>query len=414
MKLITQIQHAWNAFKDTGMTNYDYGYSSRRPPSITIASYSSTSFLGSIYNRIAIDVSMVKISHVKVNLKNEDVETIDSGLNYCLGVEANIDQTGISFMHDLVYSMFDEGVVAVVPTDTTMSPKTTGSYDINTLRVGRIVQWFPKHVRINLYNEETGQNEDITMPKTMVAIIENPLYAVMNSENSTLKRLVTKITQLDQADAINSAGKMDLIIHIPYGIKTDAQRTMANDRIKAIEDQLSMGKHGITYMDATEKITQLNRSIPSELPETIDRLTKQLYNQLGLTQTIFDGTATEEQLRIYYSRTIDPIIENILAELYRKFLTKTSRTQGHELQYYRDMFKFVTVEMLTSLGDTVRRNSIMTSNEVRKIFKVRPHSDPRADDLYNPNIADKNQNPQQTQETKPGSLTPPDEEKPSK
>ena len=334
---------------------------------------------------------MAKIRHVTVDPDTEDVKPQKSGLNYCLGVEANVDQTGIQFMHDLVYSMFDEGVVAVVPVETTSSPSISNSYDIKTMRVGRIVQWYPRHVTVRLYNDATGQNEDIFLEKKMVAIIENPLYAVMNSDNSTLKRLVSKINQLDRIDDLAASGRLDLILSVPYGVRTDKQRDMVTSRINTLKDQLSQGYHGIAYLDATEKVTQLNRPIESQLAGRVDELKKEFYNQLGLTQTIFDGTATEEELRIYYSRTIDPIIEHIIAELSRKFITKTARAQGHEIQYYRDMFKFVTIEMLSTLTDTVRRNYVMSSNEVRKILGLRPSDDPRADELFNPNIADKNQ-----------------------
>lgn len=412
MGLKDRIQHAWNAFTDNQLSSLDYGYSYSRPVFKSINTLSSSQFTASIYNRIAIDVSMARLRHVKVEPTTEDVVVIDSGLNYCLSVEANIDQTGIQFIHDLVYSMFDEGVVAVVPVDTTSSPRISGGYDIKSIRVGKIVQWFPKHVRINLYNENSGQNEDITLPKQSVAIIENPLYAVMNHENSTIKRLMRKMTQLDDFDAQATSGRMDIIIQVPYGIKTNAQRIMAENRIKDVERQLAQGRHGIVYVDATEKVTPLSRPIESQLPATIETLKREVYNQLGMTQNIFDGTATEEQLRLYYSRTIDPIIETIVAELYRKFLTKTARTQGQQIQYYRDMFKFVTIEMISSLGDTVRRNSILTSNEVRKILGMKASNDPRADELFNPNIADKNQNlmpsPDQQTIADSGSLTPPD------
>lgn len=407
MGVIDRIQHAWNAFTDYDKEALGRTYGSVYsyvPPSKVSQSISSSKFMASIYNRIAIDVSMARIRHVKVDPETEDVTVLNSGLNYCLNVEANIDQTGIQFMQDLVYSMFDEGVVAVVPVDTTISPKTSDGYDIKSMRVGKIVEWYPEQVRVRLYNERTGQNEDITLHKKMVGIIENPLYAVMNAENSTLKRLLTKMAQLDAQDASTSGGRLDMIVHVPYSIKTDLQRKMAEKRIEEIEKQLTLGRHGITYMDSTEKVTQVNRPIENQLPESIDKLTKQLYNQLGWTQNIFDGTATEEQLRLYYSRTVDPIIENIVAEFYRKFLTKTGRTQGQEIQYFRDMFKFVTIETIASLGDAVRRNSIMTSNEVRKVIGIKPSSDPRADELFNPNIADKNQNIPPTSE---GSLTPP-------
>ena len=409
MGLKDKIQHAWNAF--TTPQNYiSFGPSSWNPQYTKSTVYGSESFVSAIYNRIAIDVSMARIRHVKVDPKTEDVTVMKTGLNECLTVEANIDQTGVQFMHDLVYSMFDEGVVAVVPVDTTISPNISERYEINSLRVGKVVQWYPKHVRVNLYNESTGQNEDVTLAKSTVAIIENPLYAVMNAPNSTLKRLITKINQLDQIDAESVSGRINMIIHVPYSIKTKLQKDMAAERIKEIESNLASGKHGITYMDSTEKVTPLNRSIENTLPDTIDRLMKQFYNQLGLTQAIFDGTANEEQLRVYYSRTIDPIVEHIVAEFNRKFLTKTARTQGQEIEYYRDMFKFVTVEMLSGLGDTVRRNSILTSNEFRKIIGIKPSSDPRADELFNPNIADKNQNIQPSPQQSPGSLTSPEKE----
>lgn len=385
------IKHAWNTFTGNPESSIDLGSSSWTPTYKKVRSYSSTQFVASIYNRIAIDVSMANIRHVKIDEETEDAKVIKSGLSYCLNVEANLDQSNIAFMHDLVYSMFDEGVVAVVPVDTTISPKVSEGYEINTMRVGRITQWYPEHVRINLYNQKTGQNEDITMMKKHVAIIENPLYAVMNSDNSILKRLLTKIAQLDALDDVHASGKLDLIIQLPYGIRSKAQRIMAEKRVKDIELQLASGRHGIIYADSTEKITQLSRPSENQISASIAELTGQFYNQLGLTETIFNGTATEEELRIYYSRTIDPIMEHILAELSRKFLTKTARTQGHQLEYFRDMFKFVTIEMIASLGDTVRRNSILTSNEVRKILRFKSSDDPRADELFNPNIADKNQ-----------------------
>ena len=391
MEIKNRIRHAWDAFKNNGFTTLDYGPSQWGPTFKTVVSYNSSGFVSSIYNRIALDVSMAKIRHVTVDPDTEDVKPQKSGLNYCLGVEANVDQTGIQFMHDLVYSMFDEGVVAVVPVETTSSPSISNSYDIKTMRVGRIVQWYPRHVTVRLYNDTTGQNEDIILEKKMVAIIENPLYAVMNSDNSTLKRLVSKINQLDRIDDLAASGRLDLILSVPYGVRTEKQKEMVISRINALEAQLSQGKHGIAYLDATEKVTQLNRPIESQLSSRVEELKKEFYNQLGLTQTIFDGTATEEELRIYYSRTIDPIIEHIIAELSRKFITKTARAQGHEIQYYRDMFKFVTIEMLSTLTDTVRRNYVMSSNEVRKILGLRPSDDPRADELFNPNIADKNQ-----------------------
>lgn len=337
------------------------------------------------------DVSTTQFKHVKVNPVNDDQETIKSKLNDCLTVEANIDQTHIQFMQDLVYSMFDEGVVAVVPVETTISPSVSGSFDISSLRVARVVNWFPKHVEVELYNENTGLNERLFLEKSYVAIIENPLYAIVNDENSTLKRLVRKLTQLDDIDALAASTRLDLLISVPYGVKTDKQKDMAERRIKDIEEQLEAGRNGIAYIDGTEKAMQLNRPVNSQLPETIANLTQEFYNQLGLTRSIFDGTAKEEEMRTYYSRTIDPIIDNVVAEFDRKFLTKTARTQGHQIAYYRDMFKMLPVDVISTLGDTLRRNYIASSNEIRKIIGFKPSNDPRADELFNPNIADDKQ-----------------------
>lgn len=391
MNIKDRIKHAWNAFTDTSYMRIEYGHSSSRPTHKAVRHFNVSSFVSSIYNRIAIDVSMTDFKHVKINPKNEDIEDMKTGLNNCLTTEANIDQTHIQFFQDLVYSMFDEGVVAAVPVETSISPNKTGGYDIHSIRVGKIVKWFPRHVEVRLYNDQTGQNEDIILPKAQVAIIENPLYAVVNDENSTLKRLIRKLNELDDIDSLAASGRLDILISVPYAIKTEHQRQMAESRIKDIEAQLAAGRNGIAYIDGTEKITQLNRPANSQLPETIEKLTLQFYNQLGLTENIFNGTASEGELRTYYTRTIDPIVENIVAEFKRKFLTKTARTQGQTITFYRDMFKMVPVETVASLGDAFRRNSIATSNELRKIIGLRPSNDPRADELYNPNIADKNQ-----------------------
>ena len=394
MKVIDRIKHAWNAFTNTNhLVPFDFGPSTSRPIFKSHANFSTSSHVSSIFNRVAIDVSMTKFKHVKINPENDDMADMDTGLNHCLRTEANMDQTHIQFFQDLVYSMFDEGVVAVVPVDTTLSPKTTDGYDINSLRVGRIVNWFPKHVLVDLYNENTGKNEQVTLEKKFVAIVENPLYAVINDDNSTLKRLIIKMNQLDDVDQTSASGRLDLLISIPYGIKTEAQKKMADERIRGIEQQLASGRNGIAYIDSTEKVTQLNRPANDQLIESIAELRQEFYNQLGLTQTIFDGTATESELRTYYTRTIDPIVENITSEMNRKFLTKTGRTQGQAIVYYRDMFKMVPVETIAGLGDTFRRNAIMTSNELRHVIGLRPSDDPRADELFNPNIADKNQDP---------------------
>lgn len=392
MRMTDRLKHAWNAFTTNDqLLTYDKGYSSSRPTHRNRTSYfNAASYVASIYNRIAMDVSMTGFKHVKINRENEDVTDMLTGLNNCLTVEANIDQTHLQFIQDLVYSMFDEGVVAVVPVETTINPKVSGSYDINSLRVGKIVNWFPKHVTVKLYNENTGQHEDITVEKKHTAILENPLYAVINDDNSTLKRLIQKLNQLDNEE---DPGRLDLLISLPYSIKTEMQRQMAEKRIKDLETQLSIGKNGIAYVDGTEKAMQLNRPINSQLPETVSKLQQQFYNQLGLTENIFNGTANEMELRTYYSRTIDPIVSHITAEFTRKFITKTARTQGQAIAAYRDMFKTVTVEAVANLGDTFRRNSIASANEIRKFIGLKPSNDPRADELFNPNIADSNQNP---------------------
>lgn len=403
MRITERIKHAWNAFTNTNhLVPFDFGPSTSRPIYKSHANYSTSSHVASIFNRIAIDVSMTNFKHVKINKENDDMVDMPTALNDCLQTEANIDQTHIQFLQDLTYSMFDEGVVAVVPVDTTLSPEKTGGYDINSLRVGRIVNWFPKHVLVDLYNENTGKNEQITLEKKFVAIVENPLYSVINDENSTLKRLIIKMNQLDDVDQTSASGRLDLIISIPYGVKTEAQKEMAQSRIANIEQQLASGRNGIAYIDQTEKVTQLNRPANDQLLESIAELRQEFYNQLGLTQTIFDGTATESELRAYYTRTIDPIVEGITSEMNRKFITKTGRTQGQKIVYYRDMFKMVPVETLTGLGDTVRRNAIMTSNEMRNVIGLRPSDDPRADELFNPNIADKNQDPSMQGQQGPG------------
>lgn len=396
MKIIDRLTHAWNAFNDADLNKRMYvgGQSSSRPTHKYTTYYRISSYVSSIYNRIAMDVAMTSFKHVRINPENEDITDLkDTGLYNCLTSEANIDQTHIQFIHDLVYSMFDEGVVAVVPVDTSISPEESGGYNIHTMRVGKIVTWFPKHVEVNLYNENTGQNENIIIEKKNVAIVENPLYAVMNDENSTLKRLIKKLNQLDDVDALAASGRLDLLINVPYGIKTEVQKAMAEERIANIERQLASGRNGIAYIDATEKITQINRPSNSQLPETIDKLENRFYNQLGLTQTIFNGTANETELRMYYTRTIDPIVEAIIAEFKRKFLTKTARTQGQTIVAYRDMFKTITVESIGQLSDSFRRNYVASANEIRRMVGLKPSNDPRADELFNPNIADNNQVP---------------------
>lgn len=407
MKLKDRIQHAWNAFNGDRFASesIQYGNSSSGPSYKGGRKYSTSSFASAIFNRIALDASLVTMHHVKIDEETEDREIVKSGLHYCLTTEANIDQSSIQFMQDLVYSMFDEGVIAVVPVDTTVSPDKTGGYDILTMRVGKITQWYPKHVRVRLYNERLGEHEEVVLSKSSTAIIENPLYAVVNGPNATLSRLLRKMALLDEGDEALASGKLDLFIQLPYAVKSELQRRQAEERITNLEAQLAKTKRGIAYTDATEKITQLNRPISPTLLDDVQTLSAQFYNQLGLTENIFNGTASEAEMRTYYTRTIDPILDNIIAEFNRKFLTKTARTQGHTLEAYRDLFKLVPVDQLATIADLLRRNSIFTGNEVRgNLFKLKRSNDPRADELYNPNIADSRQNTAGT-----GSLTSPDE-----
>lgn len=393
MKVRERIQHAWNAFtgRDTDPSKVSIFSGSTRPQYRGLATHSTSSFAGAVFNRIAIDVATTTFNHVKIDAETEDRKTMDSGLNYCLTTEANLDQSASAFIQDLVYSMFDEGVVAVVPVDTTLSPNVTGGYDVNTLRVGKIVKWYPEHVKVKLYNEKKGTDQEVYLPKKATAIIENPLYPVTNGENSVLQRLIRKIAQLDDFDQRASSGQLDLIIQLPYSMKTETQKTNAKERIKDIEDQLNSNRHGVAYIDGTEKVVQLNRPANDQLPSTIESLTQMFYDQLGLTANIVSGTASEAEVRTYYSRTIDPIIEFILEEFNRKFLTKTARTQGHTIEAYRDMFKFVSINALADMSDKFRRNSILTANEIRRIMKLKTHNDPRANELYNPNMPDDKQ-----------------------
>lgn len=397
MKLNERLKHAWNAFtveKETlglGGSSYYGGRSSGNAGHKLARRISANDFAAAIYNRIAMDVAMSRIHHVKIDAKTDDRTPMNSTLHDIFNVEANIDQTGIQFMQDLVYSMFDEGVVAVVPVDTNISPNITGGYDILSLRVGRITQWFPTHVRVNVYNEKTGMPQEVTLPKSMVAIIENPLFAVINGPNATLARLLRKMGQLDEMDELTASGKLDLIVQTPSQVKTELQQRNAVERIESLEQQLSKTRHGIAYLDGTEKITQLNRTISDSLPEDIKALTQQFYNQLGLTENVFNGTASEAEMRGYYNRTIDPIIDGIIAELVRKFLTKTARTQGQTLESYRDPFTLVPIEQIAEIGDAMKRNEILTTNEIRSIIGYKRSDAPQADALYNPNMPEDKQ-----------------------
>jgi hypothetical protein len=339
-----------------------------------------------MYNRIAIDVAAVSIQHVRVDQNGSYMETIESSLNTVLNLDANLDQTGRAFLQDVVMSMFDEGCVAIVPTDTSIDPSKSDSYIIETVRVGKIIEWFPEHVRVRLYNEKKGVKEDILVLKKTTAIVENPLYAVMNEPNSTLQRLIRKLNLLDSIDEQSGSGKLDLIIQLPYVIKSEARRQQAENRRKDIEEQLSGSKYGIAYTDGTEHITQLNRPAENNLMAQIQYLTSMLYSQLGLTTSVFDGTAEEKEMLNYYNRTIEPILEAIVTEMKRKFLTKTARTQRQSIMWFRNPLKLAPVIELANIFDKFSRNEILTSNELRAIIGYKPSTDSRADELRNKNL----------------------------
>lgn len=390
MKFTDRIKHSWNAFLNRDPTyNYrdlggpSYGY---RPDRMRFTRGNERSIVTSVYNRIALDAASIDIMHVQLDKDNRFESIRESALNECLTRNANIDQTGRAFIQDVVMSMLDEGCVAIVPVDTTFNPDVTNSYDINTMRTAKIIEWYPAHVKVNLYNDRTGRKEDLILPKKTVAIIENPLYAVINEPNSTMQRLIRKLNLLDVIDEQSGSGKLDLIIQLPYVIKTDARRQQAEQRRKDIEMQLSGSKYGIAYTDGTERITQLNRSVDNNLMKQIEYLTSMLYSQLGITQSILDGTADEKVMRNYYDRTVEPIASAIVDEIKRKFLSKTARAQGKTMMFFRDPFKLVPVSEIASIADTVTRNEIMTSNEVRQIIGMKPSSDPDADKLRNKNL----------------------------
>lgn len=390
-KFTSRLKHAWNAFmsRDPTVGSYPYGSgyaSAYRPDRTRFTRGNEKTIVTSIYNRIAMDVAAISIEHVRLDQNGRFTEHLDTGLNNCLSLEANIDQTGRAFIQDIVMSMFDEGCVAIVPVDTTINPKVSASYDIKSMRVGKILEWFPKHIRVRVYNENNGQKEDLILPKSMVAIIENPLYATMNEPNSMLQRLKHKLALLDSVDEQTSSGKLDLIIQLPYVIKTDARRKQAEKRREEIEAQLAGTKYGIAYTDGTEKITQLNRSVENNLLKQIEYLTDIVYAQLGLTKSVFDGTADEKTMLNYYNRTIEPILSAITDEMKRKFITKTARTQGQSILFFRDAFRLTPTEDLAELADKFTRNEIVTSNEFRQILGFKPSDDPRADELRNKNL----------------------------
>lgn len=384
------LKHKWNAFLDRNPYSYradvgpGYTYRLDRP---RMSRGNERSIITSVFNRVALDVAAINIKHVRLDENRRYTETIDSSLNYCFDIEANIDQTGRAFFQDVVVSMMDEGVVAIVPVDTDINPAITDSWKIETLRTGKILEWYPKHVKVRLYNDYEGRKEDVLLPKSMVAIIENPLYAVINEPNSTLQRLIRKLNLLDVVDEQSSSGKLDLIIQLPYVIKTEARRQQAENRRKDIEQQLSGSKYGIAYTDGTERITQLNRSVENNLMKQVEYLTSMLYSQLGITQSILDGSADEKTMLNYYNRTIEPIVAAIVDEMKRKFLTKTARSQKQSIMFFRDPFKLVPVNELAEIADKFTRNEIMTSNEIRQIIGMRPSSDPNADELRNKNLS---------------------------
>jgi hypothetical protein len=332
------------------------------------------------------DAAAIEIKHVKLDSDDRYDSTVDSGLNNCLSLEANIDQTGRAFLQDVYMSMMDEGCVAIVPVDTSMNPKVTGSYDIETMRTGKITEWHPTKVRVRLYNERTGKKDEVLLPKSMVAIVENPLYAVINERNSTMQRLIRKLNLLDAIDEQSSSGKMDLIIQLPYVIKSEARRQQAENRRKDIETQLTGSKYGIAYTDGTERITQLNRPVENNLMKQIEYLTSMLYSQLGITQSILDGTADDKTMLNYYNRTIEPVVAAVVDEMKRKFLTKTARTQKQSIKFFRDPFKLVPVNDIAEIADKFTRNEIATSNELRQIIGWKPSKDPKADMLINSNL----------------------------
>lgn len=397
----SRIKNAWNAFRNKEIPNYrartDNGYYTR-PDRVRLTGGRERSILTAVLNRIAMDVASIDVVHCKIDENGRFMGKVDSRLNDCLSTETNLDQTPRAFMQDAVMSMFDEGSVALVPVDTTVNPDESGSFDVLTMRTGKIIEWYPHDVRVRVYNENKGRKEEIIINKNNVCLVENPLYAIMNEPNSTLQRLIRKLTLLDAVDEITSSGKLDLIIQLPYVIKSEARRKQADERMAEIERQLNGTKYGIAYADGTEKIIQLNRPVENQLMKQVEYLTSMLYSQLGITQAIMDGTADEKAMLNYYNRTVEPILSAITDEMKRKFLTKTARTQGQSIEYFRDPFKLVPVEQIAEIADKFTRNEIMTANEIRSIVGYKPSNDPKADQLVNSNIRqpDNEQNSQNT------------------
>lgn len=389
MGFLDRLQHGFNAFMNKDPTPHyqDYGMSySYRPDRPRLSRGNERSIATAIYNRIALDAAAVSIKHCRLDENDRYIEDIKSPLNNCLNLEANIDQTGRAFIHDIVMSMFDEGVVAIVPIDTSIDPMHTESYDILSMRTGKIIQWYPAHVKVRVYNDQTGDKEELILPKNKVGIVENPLYAVINEPNSTMQRLIRKLSLLDIVDEKASAGKLDLIIQLPYSIRTETKREWAESRRKELEMQLTNSTYGVAYADATEHITQLNRPLENNLLKQIEYLTSELYSQIGFHQSILDGTADEKTMLNYNNRILEPVISAIVDEMKRKFLTKTARSQRQSIMFFKDPFKLVPVNDIAEIADKFTRNEIMTSNEIRQIIGKKPSSDPKADELRNSNL----------------------------
>ena len=389
MGLKNRLQHAWNAFANKDPT-YSSGYGGYlyRPDRPRFSRGNERSIVTAVLNKISMDCAAINVEHVRLDDNNRFVEVLNTGLNKCLTLEANLDQTGRAFIQDVVMSLMDEGCIAIVPVETTLNPNISGGFDITNMRVGKVLEWYPDRVGIRVYNEKTGQKQDIVMPKNTVSIVENPLYAVMNEPNSTMQRLIRKLNILDAIDEQSGSGKLDLIIQLPYLVRSNQRKQQAEERRKAIEDQLSNSKYGVAYTDGTEHVTQLNRSVENNLMSQIEYLTSMLYSQLGITQSVMDGTADDKTMINYYNRTIEPILSAIVDEMKRKFLTKTARSQKQSIVFFRDPFRLVPVADLAEIADKMTRNEIMSSNEIRQIVGMKPSDDPKADELRNKNLSE--------------------------
>ena len=389
MGLKNRLQHAWNAFANKDPTySSGYGSYSYRPDRPRFSRGNERSIVTAVLNKISMDCAAINIEHVRLDDNNRFVEVMNTGLNKCLTLEANLDQTGRAFIQDAVMSLMDEGCIVIVPVETTLNPNISGGFDITNMRVGKVLEWYPDKVSIRVYNEKTGQKQDIVMPKNTVSIVENPLYAVMNEPNSTMQRLIRKLNILDAIDEQSGSGKLDLIIQLPYLVRSNQRKQQAEERRKAIEDQLSNSKYGVAYTDGTEHVTQLNRSVENNLMSQIEYLTSMLYSQLGITQSVMDGTADDKTMLNYYNRTIEPILSAIVDEMKRKFLTKTARSQKQSIVFFRDPFRLVPVADLAEIADKMTRNEIMSSNEIRQIVGMKPSDDPKADELRNKNLSE--------------------------